>query len=883
MATRNRNQTPSRNSNGAHKAKKSKEDYTASSPSSTTSIFSFMTSPSTPKMQNGNNKSYFSFRKNKSKSPKSVIEKNNNQDCNKKYENVKEESDTMHEGDGDVSVSSITAVVSKNDHLFRKLNRNRTKDDNGKTKKRQSSSHKSAPKDPAITRNVNPINRIILLNNQGVDAFESRQLDCAIRLFSDARLYNSNIKHVSSGDAAAATLHSTSTRSPERLDKEQDITILEDGSNSCLISKGSEDTGTTINSVSSYIYQRNDFDEGMNTYSRPERISESCHDSELLDAILYYNTAQIHRAVNSLDTAMKCLEYALEPLRSYYSMCPPAVVIKNKSSTPIESSSSNTLSPQLMLIFILQTTGQTFYQQGELRLAIQQYKEALYISKQIFGKKHRTAASACNSLGVLYYHLLASGESNVPENVPQLALGYSERALMIRKEILGTGHADVGTVYNNIGRLYVTKDQFHKAIECYNNALHIRRQALGTDSLDYAATAFNAGQSYHQLNDGERALELYHEFLRVAVKHFTKNHRDVAVVLSGIAHIHQERGNSDEALKLYLESLEASRNALGESHPEVAMILNRIGNYHFEQENYNEAFTAYSKGLAIERQVLKSNHGNIIVTMSNLGEIHRQKGEWDEAIGVFKVVLKMQRDRYGKDHAEIATSLHVIGMTYDKKGESNLALSYLQSALLIRRKIYGEYHLDIGYTLSALGTIFSRGNKFKLALDLFNEALRIRKSLLGKHHSDVAFSFYNIALIHHKQGSYEEAIKGFTEALEIEKHVLGENHKDVAITLYKLGDTYKRHDDLTQALNFFNQALAIERLTMAIEDPLAIARTLTEIGNILLTQSNTGEAMQAFVEAARIYQSSSLSTNSVNVHGHQYGLDATFADTAPAA
>lgn len=797
------------------KAKKYKEELQSSN-----SIFSFMTTgPVTPKKNNqgGNGKmSYFSLLK-KSKSPRSVLDT-----C------IDEQG---HRG-GDCS--SVMAVVSEDD-----FTRNATSLD-----QERSSINHTPIISSSIIKKENLIYNIVDLNNRGVDAFHSQQYDLATGLFMDA--WSSLCKV---------------TRHPGRLFS------TEDWSDPIMCSQFTP-SSTNMNG---YIFQRMDFDEGMNTYNDPERLPHCCSDLSIITSILCYNTAQVYRQSDLLDEALGCLARAQSSLKL------------PEHNTGDINSSSMTSSPHFIMIAILHTRGQICYRRGCFLDAIANYKEALTISHETFGQKHHTTAYACNSLGVLYYHILSGNQDEAAEDSQSLALQFSDTALSIWKEIRGYLNANVGTVYNNIGRLHVMKDRFKEAIECYNHALFIRSQTLGKGSLDYAATAFNAGQSYHQIQYRDRALELYQEFLHVAEKHFTKNHRDVAVVLSGIAQIHQERGEFDKALDLYKESLEASKNALGECHTEVAMILNRIGNFHFERENYDDAFEAYTKGLNIEKKVLDRNHGNIIVTLSNLGEIHRQRGEWDEALKVFKTVLDMQRSRYRADNTDIATSLHVIGMIYDKQGEANSALTYLQSALLMRRKLHGDNHIDVAFTLSALGNIFSRGNKFKLALDLFNEALRIRKSILGLYHSDVAFSLYNIALIHHKQGSFAEAVEGFLEALKIEKAVLGDEHKDVAITLYKLGDTYKRNNDLDQALCYFKQALEIERLTMVTEDPLTIARTLTEIGNVHLARSEIQEAMLAFVESGRIYQSTSLSPTNVSVDGHQYAFEIAFCDTSPAA
>jgi len=131
-------------------------------------------------------------------------------------------------------------------------------------------------------------------------------------------------------------------------------------------------------------------------------------------------------------------------------------------------------------------------------------------------------------------------------------------------------------------------------------------------------------------------------------------------------------------------------------------------------------------------------------------------------------------------------------------------------------------------------------------------------------------------------GSLTEGITCVAEVLRIEKVLLGEDHRDVAITLFKLSETFNTDQD--RALLCFKEALKVERKVMLEKDPLAVARTLQEIGNIHLCQgNNTEEMMNVFVEAARIYQSSPISPDNVIDGNHLYATDLSCPREAPAA
>jgi tetratricopeptide (TPR) repeat protein len=680
-------------------------------------------------------------------------------------------------------------------------------------------------------RSHKKLQKCINYTNQGCEAFESQQYDLAMHLFHDSH----------------SLLH---------LEKKEDEVDLS------LRSR----VDMEFKSPNGYMDQRArvEFDEGMLTFSKTFKIHGN--NEEIIDSTIWFNKGQVYMHHRLWEKAIYCFQSAID----------------------VSGAS------ELVYVYIaaLQSMGQVQYRLGRYNEAITSYTKALNSATIIFGvEKHEAIAAALNSLSVLYYHL--SSSSSRSGNSTHRSTEYLKQAkehskrslsmrLMLQKEKL-LDNADIGTTYNNIGRLYVMEGNFKKALVCYGKALKIRADCLGKDSLDYAATAFNAGQSYHHVRDLSKALNLYHEFLAVAMKRFTKNHRDIALVLIGIAEIHQQRGEMDEALIMYKKSLEAGKNALGENHPEIATMLNRLGNCYYINENYDAAYDVYSQGLAIERRL--TNNANGVISLCNLGEIHRRRKEWDAAINIFKDALEIQRNRAGegKQNAEIATSLHIIGMTYEKKGDPEGALRFLQEALIMRRFVLGENHIEVTSTLTMIGMIFLRTNKLSLAMDLLQQSLLIRERKLGKENRDVAFTLYNIALIHQKTGLLREAISCFTEVLRIERILLGENHKDIAITLFKLGETFKKNNDSEKALSYFKEALKVERMVMLETEPLTVARTLQEIGNINLEIGNIHEMMNAFIEAARIYEKLSMNFDNLIVTNRLYALALSYPRAAPAA
>ena len=66
-----------------------------------------------------------------------------------------------------------------------------------------------------------------------------------------------------------------------------------------------------------------------------------------------------------------------------------------------------------------------------------------------------------------------------------------EKALWIRKKILGEDHADVATIYSKLASVYNRLGEYNQAKELYEKALTIRRKIFCEDHA-HVATSFNA-------------------------------------------------------------------------------------------------------------------------------------------------------------------------------------------------------------------------------------------------------------------------------------------------------------------------------------------------------------------------------------------------------
>ena len=143
-------------------------------------------------------------------------------------------------------------------------------------------------------------------------------------------------------------------------------------------------------------------------------------------------------------------------------------------------------------------------------------EKALKIRRRILGEEHADTAASYNKIGDFF------------ENIgnPAKGLEYMEKALKIRQQVLGENHPDTAASYNNLGYSYEKLGNYEKGLEYMTKALKIRQQVFGEEHLDTVVSYFNVGSCYERINEHEKAksyLEKAREILGRIIDDYNKN------------------------------------------------------------------------------------------------------------------------------------------------------------------------------------------------------------------------------------------------------------------------------------------------------------------------------------------------------------------------
>jgi tetratricopeptide (TPR) repeat protein len=483
------------------------------------------------------------------------------------------------------------------------------------------------------------------------------------------------------------------------------------------------------------------------------------------------------------------------------------------------------------------------YQQGKYNEAISLAEKALAIRKKVLGENHLDTATSLNNLAELY-----RSQGRYSEAEPLY-----KQALAIYKAQLGDNHPDTAKSLSNLAGLYESQGRYSEAEPLYKQALAIYKAQLGDNHPDTATSLNNLALLYKSQGRYAEAEPLFKQALAIKKAQLGDNHPDTASILDNLAGFYESQGRYSEAEPLSKQALAIRKAQLGDNHPDTANSLNNLAGLYESQGRYSEAEPLLKQALAIRKAQLGDNHPDTAGSLNSLAELYRSQGRYSEAEPLYKQALAIRKRQLGDNHPDTANSLNNLAILYESQGRYSEAESLYKQALAIRKAQLGDNHPDTATSLNNLAAIYNSQGRYSEAEPLYKQALAIRKAQLGDNHPDTAGSLNNLAAIYNSQGRYSEAEPLYKQALAIRKAQLGDNHPDTATSLNNLAAIYDSQGRYSEAEPLYKQALAIYKAQLGDNHP-DTATSLNNLAAIYDSQGRYSEAEPLYKQALAIYK-----------------------------
>jgi tetratricopeptide (TPR) repeat protein len=394
------------------------------------------------------------------------------------------------------------------------------------------------------------------------------------------------------------------------------------------------------------------------------------------------------------------------------------------------------------------------------------------------------------------------------------------------------------------------KGKYTEAQPLFEKALEIRRRLLGDDYPDTATNYSSLASNLDQLGKYEEARTLHEKALVIHRRLLGDDHPEIATCYNNLAYILHARGRYGAAQPLYEKALAIRRRLLSDNHSYTAHSYDNLAYNLHAQGQYSAAQPLFEKALAIRRRLLGDDHPLTASTYGKFALNLKEQGKYAAAQPLFEKALAIRRRLLSDEHPLTATSYNGLAYNLHAQGKYAQAQPLFEKALAIRRRFLSDDHPHTATTYSNLASDLQAQGKYTAAQPLYEKALAIHRRLLGDDHPDTAISYNNLATDLQAQEKYSAAQPLFEKALAIHRQVLGDDHPLTATYYNNVALNLKAEGKYDAAQPLFEKALAIRHRLLTDDHPLTAA-TYSNVALNLAAQGKYGEAVARWMRAAR--------------------------------
>ena len=336
-------------------------------------------------------------------------------------------------------------------------------------------------------------------------------------------------------------------------------------------------------------------------------------------------------------------------------------------------------------------------------------------------------------------------------------------------------------LYNNLGRLYMLREERHKAIEAlkkaieinpshsksYNNiavayndigetskAIHMYKMAIKLNP-EYAKAYYNLANLYKENKNIEEAIVYYQKAISIN-NYYAKAYNNLGMA-------YDEKGDKDKTVYCYKKAIETDKNFskayynLGNIYDEMGEYMQSIYMYKKAIEidpDFIEAYNAMAmvfynkmndleKAVEVYKRAIENNSKKRDDIYYNLGNLYSKEKDYKEAIVMYEKTVELNPN-YAKAYFNLGNAYRRIKM--DEK-----AINEYQKAIE-KDPIYAKAYCNLGNVYNSVG-------RREEAIKLYEEAA---KRITGN-----AILYYNLSVLYFYEKVYERAIKNYDLALKL--------------------------------------------------------------------------------------------------------------------
>ncbi|MGD9202645.1 MAG: tetratricopeptide repeat protein, partial [Chitinispirillia bacterium] len=262
---------------------------------------------------------------------------------------------------------------------------------------------------------------------------------------------------------------------------------------------------------------------------------------------------------------------------------------------------------------------------------------------------------------------------------------YLESALAINLKIHGETHSDVALVYNNLGLLYCSRDEYKKSIEYYEKSLNILLDIYDEIHCDIATAYSNIGMAwYSSFFYLEKSLPFFEKALEIRLRIFEEDHPEIAHLYNVLGLVWDAQGNREKAFEYYKKAKPIILETLGSDHPVYITFMANYkdyANYIPGQKKRKKTFTGrFIRNILPEKNIFSKRNIQKAKDYYMSDKDNNEPDLWPEIYGLKKTIFHIfpiPRD-YSVGTTDIKNSFTCLSFVKNKVKYTTILRNYLK-------------------------------------------------------------------------------------------------------------------------------------------------------------------------------------------------------------
>jgi serine/threonine protein kinase len=350
---------------------------------------------------------------------------------------------------------------------------------------------------------------------------------------------------------------------------------------------------------------------------------------------------------------------------------------------------------------IRQTVGETYLQLGLYPKALPHLQRALDLRRTLLGRNDPDTFLAMKSLGSLYLE-----DRKLPEAEP-LLLG----AMQGLQETREAGDPDLLDAMVTVAGLYRLQGKKTEAEGLLTQAKRAHVAKRGQDDLSTLEVTADLGMVYLEQEKAELAERTLADVLERAQRTLGLDHPFTLNTKSCLADVYQTCGKWEAATQPLVELVDSESRVLGRQHPLTLGSMVRLGLLYAHESRLEKAEPLLIEALAGCRAALYRNHDTTEAALAGLGELYAKKGDFPRLGSVLLEAAEIARVRWGPDHPAALQATHTAALFAFSQRQYAQADLYFRNCLTYWEK-RNSRHADRFFGELVLGVCLLAQNEY---------------------------------------------------------------------------------------------------------------------------------------------------------------------------